>query len=182
MTVPVRCRGRDCATTLLPEAAASLGGLCLPCIRALRLKSQRRLLEHPATRALRHALAGLTISADCTNALVLDGRSTVLCEAHESSDAALEQVVSVTTSALRVLKPSLLRGGKLDRVWRLHLTAYLRSFGGAYVLFLHFSGAIDADRTRQIIAAELPAIASLTDGLPPPGGSGPASGEAFGTA
>jgi hypothetical protein len=137
---------------------------------------------HPKWRALRRTLAGLTISANCSNAFVLDAWGNLWCSAASAKRESLDSIVSTTESALRALKPPLPRGGKLDRVVRLHLDAYLRSFGGAYVLFLLFPDSFDVHQIRPIVTAELPAIASLTAALPPPEGPGSAGSEGFGIA
>ncbi len=178
MTSPARCRGtpdRECDVLLHSGATR-----CLDCTRALRVKQMRRLREHPGHRALRQVLSALTISADSSNAFVLDARSKVLCHARLDPDEAAKQVRSVCASALRALNPALARGGKLERVWRLHIDAYLHSFDSAYVLFVLFPGAFDPEQAREAVLADLPAISELTSKLPPSGGSGPSAGEAFG--
>jgi len=136
----------------------------------------------PKWRALRGKLGELTLSAPCDNAFVLDAWGNLWCSAMSAKRESLDAIVTATDAALRALKPPLPRGGKLDRVVRLHLDAYLRSFGSAYILFLLFPASFDVDHVRPIVNAELPRIAALTAALPPPEGPGSSSNEGFGAA
>lgn len=138
-----------------------------------------RETDVPEWLALQDRLVTLTTFTGAHNAYVVDAWLNIWCSAH-SYDAALEGLArDLTRTALGTLRPSLQRGGRLDR--SLPCT-YMRSYAGVYVLLLRFSGEFEDRAVQSAVAAALPAIEALTVALPPPDGPGAGGAEGFGVA
>jgi hypothetical protein len=118
-------------------------------------------------------LTALATDAHALYAYVLDNRGTLWCTSDHVDWDGASPATQILLDELAGLTPPLHRGGHLDRFARRQSGhAYLRSFGGIYVLLLRFSAPREIETVRASVAPALPRIAALMERMPPPGGPG----------
>ena len=135
--------------------------------------------DAPEWLALQERLVSLTTFAAAHNAYVVDAWLNIWCSAHSFDGSEEAIAMDLTRTALGTLRPSLQRGGRLDRTLP---RMYMRSYAGVYVLVLRFPGEFDRHAVQSAVVAALPAIEALTLALPPPDGPGAGGAEGFGVA
>ncbi len=139
--------------------------------------------ETPASSELRRVLTNLAADARAIYAYVLDSRGTLWCSSEHVKDDGRSPAAQIVLDELASLDPPLRRGGRLDRfAKRRSGDAYLRSFGGIYVLLLRFSAPQSIETVRSAVTPRLPRIEALVADIPPPSGPGSAGAEGVGVA
>ncbi len=135
--------------------------------------------DDPRWQALRKVLRDL--GGKCGgDVFALDAWGNLWCSSESRPKPVLESIVETVELVAKDLKPSLARGGKIDRRVTRPTPGYLRSFSGVYLVFVT-SGTLSSE-TEQWVRDALPRISSLTAQLPPPDGPGSAGNEGVGVA
>ena len=125
----------------------------------------------PEWAELRRVLTELATDVKAHFAYVFDSRANLWCTSEDSGYQS--RATEIVQSELATLRKPLHRGGQLDRFAVRHAGhAYLKSFGGIYVLLLRFSGPRSLETVREAVGLALPRIGSLVARLPPPDGPG----------
>ena len=139
--------------------------------------------ETPAWSELRRVLTSLADDADAMYAYVLDSRGTLWCSSEQVKEDSTSPASQIVLDELANLDTPLGRGGRLDRfAKRASGNAYLRSFGGIYVLLLRFSAPKPIQMVRAAVTPLLPRIEALVADIPPPSGPGSEGAEGVGVA
>ncbi|MEZ4222586.1 MAG: hypothetical protein R3B13_16720 [Polyangiaceae bacterium] len=140
-------------------------------------------MNEPSWSELRRALTSLAVDAHALYAYVLDSRCTLWCSSNHVEQDRVSPAVQIVLDEVAALDPPMHRGGRLDCfAKRRSGNAYLRSFGGIYVLLLRFSSPRPIQAVRTAVNPVLPRIEALVAGLPPTSGPGSEGAEGLGVA
>ncbi|MCP4304219.1 MAG: hypothetical protein GY788_04910 [bacterium] len=139
--------------------------------------------ETPGWSELRRVLTTLAADAGALYAYVLDSRGALWCSSNHVKQDDVSPAAQIVLDDLANLEPPLRRGGRLDHFAKRRAGhAYLRSFGGIYVLLLRFSAPQPIQTVRSAVAPVLPRIEALVADIPPPSGPGSEGAEGVGVA